>query len=110
MVVTNICDPLEKKCSNKTFFRFELSKNIAFAPYSPIRLGVAKDTVSEAKLCFIAVEKFILWIIETKVFHFRISKYQFAVAKNKKSNSKYPETLTWSAIVSLNLENFSDEL
>src|SRR5690606_31751547 len=109
-LVASICAMPEKKLSNSIFFLFAVGKNSAFAPYSPMRLGVANETVSEAKLCFKAVEKFIFSITETKVCHFKISKNQFAAAKNEKSKNKNPETLALAKIVSINSAKFSDGL
>ena len=91
--MTNICAAPEKKFNKSIFFRFLLSKKSAFAPYSPMRLGVANETVSDAKLCFSAVLKFIFSKVETKVCHFRISKNQLAVAKKAKNNNEYAAML-----------------
>ena len=88
--------------SKSVFFRFLLSKKSAFAPYSPIRLGVAKEIVSDARLCLSAVLKFIFSKVETKVCHFKISKNQLAVAKKPKNNNEYIAIFPLEKIVAVN--------
>ena len=52
------------------------SKYNAFAPYSPILLGVIKEAVSEAKLWIAASLKLVFLQNEASFCHFKISKNQ----------------------------------
>src|SRR5690606_30725117 len=56
---------------------------------------------NDAKLCFNAVLKSIFSMMETKIFHLKISKNQLAAVKPTNSKNKYPETIPLEKIVAV---------
>lgn len=100
--VHSICDALWKKLSKRIFFRFDFGKNNAFAPYSPILFGVARETVSEARDCSIATLKKNVPDVCNNICHFKISKNQLRQAIKKPNRNSVNEMKLYLAASSSN--------